>query len=324
MFTSSIKNTADGRNLLISISGVIVQSEYWDDETGSTQVTNLINEFAPTTQDEITVTINSGGGNYFAGVEIYNTLKHCDAKVITKNMGIAASAASLILMAGDERIAYAGTSTMTHDPLNGVYGNSSDLRAMADTLDEICESAKMIYIENGVNSESLVTLMKDETMMTPDLALEHGFITSVDNAMSVQNSSYSMSKEAKQLAIDNAFGDKKKAPPAPAPAKPDIDNKANPEFIMNSLVESKATEFLPHFIKNDFTEREINATLSSIVDVKNVCAASGVNFENVKDKVFNSKDLLSAFAAEILNNASEDIDSGSDSVEFSITPNTGI
>lgn len=318
MFNISVKNTSEGRKATLAIHGDIVASEYWSDEAGEDRVRADLAALNLTEADTLTVTINSRGGDYFAGVSMYNTLKALECTVITKNVGLCASAATLPFMAGDERICYPGTSFMVHDPLTGVFGNADDMREIADRLDEICESAKGLYLAEGVNPEKLVELMKAETMMNPAVALEHGFATSVSEDFQVSNSlSDDYINEGKKLAISNF-----KKEPKPEP-KPQVENKASADFIVNACREHGASDLFMTLYDKSFTESEINATLSSIVEVKSICAATGLNFENLKDSVFNQGDLMRALITEAQKTDDLDIDNNHGNEVFSIKPITG-
>lgn len=329
MFTTSIRNSANGeggRKLTLSINGAIVSNEYWNDETGLDRVTETLNEFDAKEGDTVTVAINSGGGDYFAGVAIYNTLKSLPCKVITKNMGIAASAASVIFMAGSERVVCKGTSTMVHDPLTGAYGNSKDLRELADMLDEICESAKGVYLSAGINNEKLLELMAAETMMTPEQAVEYGFATKVDD---MQVTNCAMSEREKQLVSNNLFGKHKPEEETPSIGEPVIENKApaqpvvnvaTSDYIVNACIQNNALDLIQNFHGKGFTEEQIQNNIQHVNDVKNVCAASGINFDDVKDNVFNTVELLrSIVSAKIADENGEELQSETEST-FSIQP----
>lgn len=129
----------------------------------------------------VTVHLNSGGGDVFAGVSIYNALKdYSKGKVIVKVDGLAASIASVIAMAGDEIIMSPGSMMMVHNPWSMGAGSSEELREVADLLDEIRESIIPIYSERtGLSKDEIIEIMDSETWMSAEKAVEKGFADKV-------------------------------------------------------------------------------------------------------------------------------------------------
>lgn len=137
----------------------------------------------PETCGEITVHINSMGGEVAQGVAIYNALKASKAHVTTVCEGFACSIASVIFMAGDERVMRNASLLMVHEAWMGAQGNAKDLRKAADDLETITELSKRAYMEHATDEltrERLDQLMADETWILPEQALEWGFATSVE------------------------------------------------------------------------------------------------------------------------------------------------
>lgn len=134
----------------------------------------------------ITVRINSEGGSVFDGVAIHNALKTHKARVTVRVDGLAASAASLIAMAGDKVVMPANALMMIHDPSGGVVGTSGDMRKMADTLDKIAESLVTSYqSKTGQSRDKIKTMMSSETWMNADDALGLGFADEVTDAVKI-------------------------------------------------------------------------------------------------------------------------------------------
>jgi len=130
----------------------------------------------------VTVNINSPGGYADDGVAIYNLLADHPAKVTVKIMGIAASAASIIAMAGDEVLMGIGTLLMVHNGWGLVIGNRHDFRDAADVFEKFDRSMADIYAaRTGSDVEAMMTLMDgkgraaDGTWMTPAEAVEMRF-----------------------------------------------------------------------------------------------------------------------------------------------------
>lgn len=126
--------------------------------------------------DDITVKINSPGGSVFDGIAIYNLLKNHTAQVNVVIVGVAASAASIIAMAGDKISMGTATKIMIHNPWTLAYGEAKDFRKTADTLDEIRDGMIDAYAERtGLGRKELAQMCDDETWMGPDAAIEKGF-----------------------------------------------------------------------------------------------------------------------------------------------------
>lgn len=130
---------------------------------------------------EITVRINSPGGDVFDGVGIYNLLKEHKAKIITRVDGYAASIASIIMLAGEERIMGSGTMYMIHKPWTWAQGNSDDLDHKVNLLLKIEDQMVSIYKKHTTLSrEQISEKLRAETWMTDTEALDYGFATSID------------------------------------------------------------------------------------------------------------------------------------------------
>jgi len=131
----------------------------------------------------ILVRINSPGGDLYEGVAIYNLLKEHPAKVITRVDGLAASAASVIAMAGDEILMGGGTEMMLHDPLISVYADAEELRQYAAYLDKTTEGLIDIYEQRtGLGRDEIRQMLLDTTYMGADAAIEKGFATGKTSA----------------------------------------------------------------------------------------------------------------------------------------------
>jgi len=154
--------------------------------------------------DTLLVRINSGGGSVAEALAIYNQLQDFKGKVVTKVDGFAASAASVIFMAGEERIVPNSSLLMIHNAWTYAEGNASELRKMADDLDKITQPSINIYVEKTGQSEDVIKkMMDDETWITAQEAEELGFATKTvaeDAEMSFQqNAMLSLVKENKEL-----------------------------------------------------------------------------------------------------------------------------
>lgn len=127
---------------------------------------------------DITVNINSPGGDFFEGVAIYNLLREHKAKVTINVMGLAASAASVIAMAGDEINMGDGSFLMIHNAWAVAIGNRHDMRESADRLEPFDKAMADVYAaRTGMKPEEAAALMDKETWIGATQAVEDGFAT---------------------------------------------------------------------------------------------------------------------------------------------------
>lgn len=132
------------------------------------------------TVDQITVKINSPGGDVFDGLAIYNLLKQNSSPINVEIDGMAASIASVIAMAGDQINIAEGGMMMIHDAWGGVMGNSEDMLAMANLLDKIDGQIAGIYASRtGRRADTFRALMDAETWMTGQEAVDEKLATAV-------------------------------------------------------------------------------------------------------------------------------------------------
>lgn len=124
----------------------------------------------------VTVNVNSPGGDMFEGLAIYNLLREHDGEVTVKVLGLAASAASVIAMAGDKvQIARAGF-LMIHNAWVMAIGNRNDLIDVADTLKPFDDAMAGIYAaRTGSDAKSMAKLMDAETWIGGEAAVDGGF-----------------------------------------------------------------------------------------------------------------------------------------------------
>ena len=131
---------------------------------------------------DITVRINSPGGDMFEGIAIYNLLRAHPAKVTVEVLGWAASAASIIAMAGDDIRMGLGSFMMVHNAWGMVIGNRHDMRDAAELFDQFDAAIADIYqARTGMKRADIAQLMDAETFMTAAQAVEYGFADVVDH-----------------------------------------------------------------------------------------------------------------------------------------------
>lgn len=138
----------------------------------------------------VTVQVNSPGGDLFEGIAIYNMLRAHPAKVTVEVMGWAASAASVIAMAGDEIVMGLGTFMMVHNAWGVVVGNRHDFTDAAGLFETFDAAIVDIYeARSGAKRAAIEKLMDAETFMGPTEALANGFADRVDDALGADSGS---------------------------------------------------------------------------------------------------------------------------------------
>lgn len=159
----------------------------------------------------ITVRINSPGGSLFDGIAIYNTLVQHPSQVLTRVDGIAASAASIVAMGGDELEMMVGSQLMIHDASAAMAGNAGDMEAMAAFLNRQSDNITNVYVRKaGGTKEEWRERMLAETWFFAEEAVEIGLADRIytppkDGASEEQGSEEVPADLAE--AVEDAFAD---------------------------------------------------------------------------------------------------------------------
>lgn len=127
-------------------------------------------------EKDVVVNLNSPGGDLFEGMAIYNLLREHKGQVTVKILGVAASAASIIAMAGDEVLIARAGFLMIHDTWVVAIGNRLDLREIADTLEPFDNAMADIYAaRSGLEAKAVQKMMDKETWIGGAAAVDQGF-----------------------------------------------------------------------------------------------------------------------------------------------------
>lgn len=127
---------------------------------------------------DVVVNINSPGGCYFEGVSIYNLLRMHPGRVTVQVVGMAASAASIIAMAGDEILIGSGAFLMIHNAWCLAMGNQHDLQGVVESLSGFDKAMANLYVERSKQDINTITAMMDkETWLDCNAAIENGLAT---------------------------------------------------------------------------------------------------------------------------------------------------
>lgn len=156
--------------------GYIAQDSWFDDDITPKQFKSELTAF----EGDVIVWINSPGGDVFAASQIYNMLKEYNGKVTVKIDGIAASAASVIAMAGNEILMSPVAMMMIHNPATVIFGDALDLQSGIDMLSEVKESIVNAYEQKTKLPRNKISKMMDaETWFSSNKAVELGFADKV-------------------------------------------------------------------------------------------------------------------------------------------------
>lgn len=243
----------------LNIYGDITSCPWEESDVSAYNLSKQLADLQDVTQ--INVYINSYGGEVMEGLAIYNALKRHKAHVTTYCDGSACSIASVIFMAGDERIMGNPSFLMIHDAWIFAMGNADQLRKQADDLDIFTSASIAAYMERvNISEEKLKSLMKAETWLKHGEAVEMGFATAIDESEESDKPSQSARKRMFELlmqAVEQAEEDEdeegdEKAPESPTDAPETSDNKEPDEEEETS---EKGAE-KPEEAKNKEDEKE--------------------------------------------------------------------
>jgi len=167
----------------INIKGTIVSNNLYDiyDYLGmEATAPKMVMQSLPPSNEDVEVIINSGGGDVFAGSEIFTMLKSYKGHVTIKIVGLAASAASFIAMAGDKVLISPTGQMMIHNVATSGSGDYRDFESMAHALKSANQSIINAYkTKINKSDEELQSLMDKETWFNANTALEHGFVDEI-------------------------------------------------------------------------------------------------------------------------------------------------
>lgn len=154
------------------LNGTIAEESWFDDDV----TPQLFKDELMAGSGDITVWINSPGGDCVAAAQIYNMLMDYKANVTVKIDGIAASAASVIAMAGTKVLVSPVSMLMIHNPMTAAFGNSDEMQRAIEMLGSVKDSIINAYeIKTGLSRAKLSHLMDAETWMDANKAVELGF-----------------------------------------------------------------------------------------------------------------------------------------------------
>ena len=189
---SDTANTPTVRTLYLN--GVIAAESWLDDDV----TPQLFKDELESGTGDIEVWLDSPGGDIMAATQIYNMLKNYKGKVTIKIDSLAASAASVVAMAGDEVLISPMGLFMLHNPLTVAAGNVDDMQKAIDMLDEVKESIINAYeLKTGLSRAKISHLMDCETWLSAKKAVELHFADGIlfgKNEAEIDDESYAFSQ----------------------------------------------------------------------------------------------------------------------------------
>jgi ATP-dependent Clp protease protease subunit len=198
------KNQADeGSERVLELYGTIAETSWFDDDV----TPKMFHDELFSGEGPVTVWLNSPGGDCIAASQIYTMLMDYKDDVTIKIDGIAASAASVIAMAGTKVLMAPTALMMIHNPMTMAYGNHADMEKAIEMLDEVKESIINAYeIRTGMSRAKLSHLMDSETWMNAGKAIELGFADDILTDAKKEEadiSAYAFSgKEVEQILVN--------------------------------------------------------------------------------------------------------------------------
>lgn len=208
-FWNWVRDADTGERTLV-LNGQIAEDSWFGDEVTPT----IFRDELMKCEGNITVWINSPGGDVFAAAQIYNMLMDYKGNVTVRIDGLAASAASVIAMAGTTVEMSPVGMLMVHNPSTAVIGNTKEMQAAIQMLDEVKESILNAYeLKTGQPRQQLSDLMDAESWMNAKKAVEMGFADKIlfANENEEKQSEGGEAMLFSQRAVTNSLIDKIKA-----------------------------------------------------------------------------------------------------------------
>ncbi len=244
-FWNWLKDEETGERIL-RLDGPIDSDLFWGDEI----TPQAFRDELEAGSGDITTYINSPGGNVFAASEIYTMLHEYKGKVSVKIESLAASAASVIAMAGDEVLMSPTAMLMIHDPSTIAFGNINDMEQTIATLKEVKESILNAYEAKAgakTGRATLATLMENETWLNAYKAIEYGLADGlIERNSNEQRSTASESKtglySARAMAahmlnrLSDVTAAKAKVSEPTIKTPNPVDNSVSYEFLAKQLM----------------------------------------------------------------------------------------
>lgn len=276
-FKNFTDTTAD-----LYIYGEISDYSWWGDEVTPKQFADDLEEVKNV--DTINVRINSVGGDVFAAHAIYSLLKSAKPQIMVYIDGLAASAATVIMMAGDKIMMPPNAMIMIHNPWTIARGETKDFEKSIEILTKVKDSIILAYeAKTGLDKEELSVLMDAETWMTGQEAYDKGFIDELIQdeqvAASINDSSMLVN------GIQFSFG-----------------NIANKDNLLNKFKPNEEKSLS----KEEHLESLVNQFAKGIKDIFRTSNSKSARIDRAKEQMKQLRDTLSSFGSAMPNALSEE------------------
>ncbi|EGQ3109511.1 Clp protease ClpP [Staphylococcus pseudintermedius] len=177
------KNEVSGDTQILTLNGVVASDDF-----ENTISHKKIEAALKGSDKNIVIKLASGGGDAFEGINIYNYLKSLKNHVTIEITSIAASAASIIAMAGDKIVMHTGSNMMIHEASTFAFGSKTDIRKTLNALESVDKSIVDVYYNRtGVDKNEIIDMMAKETWMTADEAIKQKFADEKGKSKEVTN-----------------------------------------------------------------------------------------------------------------------------------------
>ncbi|WP_020481092.1 head maturation protease, ClpP-related [Methylomonas sp. MK1] len=248
-----MKNWYNTKNLTATTAKISIHNEIGYGGISASEFINEIQALGNVTTIELH--IHSPGGNLLDGLAIYSTLRNHPAKVLGHVDGLAASAASIILMAADRITMPEDAYLMIHNAQGGAFGDAAELRDMAALMEKLQGSAADIYVRRtGLDRQTILDMMAKESWLSATEAKTLGFCDEVIGRVGLA---------AKSRPFDHRF----KMSPMSEPDFDEVENERDFERLLRDL---------------HFTKREATAFVSRLKNVVNRQAVDNADDEIVE------------------------------------------
>ena len=207
---------------VLELYGTIAEESWFDDDV----TPQMFREELFAGNGPVTIWLNSPGGDCIAASQIYSMLMDYTGSVTVKIDGIAASAASVIAMAGTTVLMAPTALMMIHNPMTMAFGDSGEMQKAIDMLDEVKESIVNAYeIKTGMSRAKISHLMDSETWMNANKAIELGFADDIledkKKKCATDDVAFSFAAKSSQMRLLNKLEGKFRTKPVANPeAKP--------------------------------------------------------------------------------------------------------
>ena len=202
-----MKNEAGQEERVLELNGTIAEESWFEDDV----TPRMFKEELFSGTGPITIWINSPGGDCIAASQIYSMLMDYKDEVTVKVDGIAASAASVIAMAGTKVMLAPTAMLMIHNPSMMAFGEKKDMEKAIDILNEVKESIINAYEIKTKQSRTVLShLMDNETWMNAKKAVELGFADEIltDEKKQVPDEAYAFASKEFDMALANKISNK--------------------------------------------------------------------------------------------------------------------